>query len=101
MVSCQTVPKFDFQSQFSMSKINPNLSLFFIEECQFRSTFFWQKITLLLWKTVVKKKTTLRRCTSLTVVKPWEGQLPARLPIAAARRHFDSRRGIRLPNFPP
>ena len=38
------------------------------------------KITLLLWKTVVKKKTTLRRCTSLTVVKPWEGQLPARLP---------------------
>ena len=44
MVSCQKVSKFDFQSQFSMSKI----IFFFIEEYQFRSTFllltFFDKI---------------------------------------------------------
>jgi hypothetical protein len=35
------VPKFDFQTQFSMSKIiQIFLNYFFIEECQFRSTFF-------------------------------------------------------------
>ena len=35
------VPKFDFQSQFSMSKIiRIFLNFFFIEEYQFRSTFF-------------------------------------------------------------
>ena len=41
MASCQKVPKFDFQSQFSMSKIiRIFLNFFFIEEYQFRSTFF-------------------------------------------------------------
>ena len=41
MASCQKLPKFDFQSQFSMSKIiRIFLNLFFIEEYQFRSTFF-------------------------------------------------------------
>ncbi len=40
MVSCQKVPKFDFQSQFSMSKIIRYFSFFFIAEYQFRSTFF-------------------------------------------------------------
>ena len=35
------VPKFDFQSQFSMSKIiQIFLNFFFIEEYKFRSTFF-------------------------------------------------------------
>ena len=35
------MPKFDFQSQFSMSKIiQIFLNFFFIEEYQFRSTFF-------------------------------------------------------------
>ena len=39
--SWQKVPKFDFQSQFSMSKIiRIFLNFFFIEEYQFRSTFF-------------------------------------------------------------
>ena len=47
MASCQKLPKFEFQSQFSMS--NPNLSqFFFIEEYQLRSTFllltFFDKI---------------------------------------------------------
>ena len=38
---CQKVPKFDIQSQFSMSKIiRIFLNSFFIEEYQFRSTFF-------------------------------------------------------------
>ena len=38
---CQKVPKFDFQSQFFMSKvIRIFLNFFFIEEYQFRSTFF-------------------------------------------------------------
>jgi len=38
---CQKVPKFDFQSQFSWSKIiGVFLNLFFIEKYQFRSTFF-------------------------------------------------------------
>ena len=47
MGSCQKVPKIDFQSQFSMSKIiGIFLNLFFIEEYQLRSTFvfidiFW------------------------------------------------------------
>ena len=37
---CQKVPKFDFQSQFSMSKIiGIFLIFFFIEEYQLRSTF--------------------------------------------------------------
>ena len=41
MASCQKVPKFDFQSQFSMSKIiRIFLNFFFIEEYYFRSTFF-------------------------------------------------------------
>ena len=41
MASCQKVPKFDFQSQFSMSKIIwIFLNFFFIEKYQFRSTFF-------------------------------------------------------------
>ena len=41
MASCQKVPKFDFQSQFSMSKIiRIFLNFFFIEEYQFMSTFF-------------------------------------------------------------
>ena len=45
MVSCQKVPKFDFQSQFSMSKIIwIFLNLFFIEEYQFRSTFFFKTL---------------------------------------------------------
>ena len=41
MASCQKVPKFDFQSQFSMSKkiIRIFLNFVFIEEYQFRSTF--------------------------------------------------------------
>ena len=40
MASCQKVPKFDFQSQFSMSKIiGIFLIFFFIEEYQLRSTF--------------------------------------------------------------
>ena len=39
MASCQKVPKFDFQSQFSMSKIiRIFLNFFFIEEYQFKST---------------------------------------------------------------
>ena len=38
---CQNVPKFDFQSQFSMSKIiRIFLNFSFIEEYQFRCTFF-------------------------------------------------------------
>ena len=38
---CQKLPKFDFQSQFSMSKIIRNfLNFFFIEGYQFRGTFF-------------------------------------------------------------
>ena len=37
---CQKVPKFDFQSQFSMSKIIRIFLSFFIEKYQFRSTFF-------------------------------------------------------------
>ena len=51
---CQKVPKFDFQSQFSMSKIIRSfLNFFFFEEYQFRSSFFVidifrKKITLLL-----------------------------------------------------
>ena len=41
MGRCQKVPKFDFQSQFSTSKIiGIFLIFFFIEEYQFRSTFF-------------------------------------------------------------
>ena len=41
MASCQKVPKFDFQSQFFMSKIiRIFLNFFFIEEYKFRSTFF-------------------------------------------------------------
>ena len=37
---CQKVPKFDFQSQFSMSKIiGIFLNFFFIEEYELRSTF--------------------------------------------------------------
>ena len=41
MGRCQNVPKFDFQSQFSMSKIIVIFFNFvFIEEYQFRSTFF-------------------------------------------------------------
>ena len=41
MGRCQKVPKFDFQSQFSMSKIiRIFLNFFCIEEYQFRSTFF-------------------------------------------------------------
>ena len=40
-MSCQKVPKFDFQSQFSMSKfIRIFLKFLFIEKYQFRSTFF-------------------------------------------------------------
>ena len=47
MGKCQKVPTFDFQSQFSMSKIiRIFLNFFFIEEYQLRSTFvvidiFW------------------------------------------------------------
>ena len=38
---CQKVPKYDFQSQFSMSKIiRIFLNFFFTEEYQFKSTFF-------------------------------------------------------------
>jgi hypothetical protein len=37
---CQKVPKFDFQSQFSISKIIGLFLFFFLEEYQFRSTFF-------------------------------------------------------------
>ena len=40
MASCQKVPKFDFQSQFSMSKIIRIFLIFLIEEYQFRRTFF-------------------------------------------------------------
>ena len=41
MVSCQKVPKFDFHSQFSTSKIiQIFLISFFIEGYQFSSTFF-------------------------------------------------------------
>ena len=41
MGRCQKVSKFDFQSQFSVSKIiRIFLNFFFIEEYQFRSTFF-------------------------------------------------------------
>ena len=41
MASCQKVPKFDFQSQISMSKIiRIFLNFFFIEEYQFRGMFF-------------------------------------------------------------
>ena len=32
MASCQKVPKFDFQRQFSMSKLSESFSFFFIEE---------------------------------------------------------------------
>ena len=39
-VSNGEVQKFDFQSQFSMSKIIRIFLIFFIEEYQFRSTFF-------------------------------------------------------------
>ena len=39
--SCQKVPKLDFQSQFSMSKIIRNLSnVFFIKVYEFRSSLF-------------------------------------------------------------
>ena len=39
--SCQKVPKFDFQSKFSMAKIiRIFLNFVYIEEYQFRSTFF-------------------------------------------------------------
>ena len=50
MPSCQKVSKFYFQSQFSMSKIiRICLNFFFIEEYQFRGTFFvidifWENI---------------------------------------------------------
>ena len=41
MGSCQKVPKSDFQSQFSASKIIRIFCIFsFIEEYEFRSTFF-------------------------------------------------------------
>ena len=40
MGTCQKVPKFDFQSQFSMSKSIQIFLIFFIEEYQFRGTFF-------------------------------------------------------------
>ena len=41
MASCQKVPKFDFQSQLSMSKmIKIFFNFFFIEGYQFRSTLF-------------------------------------------------------------
>ena len=40
MASCQKVPKFYFQSQFSMSKIIRLFLIFFIEDYQSRSTFF-------------------------------------------------------------
>ena len=39
MASCQKVPKFDFQSQFSMSKITWIFLNFFINKYQFRSTY--------------------------------------------------------------
>ena len=40
-MGCQKGPKIDFQSQFSMSKIIRSfLNFFFIEDYQFRSTFF-------------------------------------------------------------
>ena len=46
--SCQEVTKFDFQSQFSMSKIiRIFLIFFFIEEYQFRGTFF---VIDIFWK---------------------------------------------------
>ena len=45
-------PKFDFQSQFSMSKIIRIFLNFFVEEYQFRSTIlfmiFFDSVTLLL-----------------------------------------------------
>ena len=37
---CQKGPKFDFQSQFSTSKIFQSFSFFFIEEYKFRGIFF-------------------------------------------------------------
>ena len=40
MGRCQKLRKFDFQSQFFMSKIIQIFLVFFIEECIFRSTFF-------------------------------------------------------------
>ena len=39
MGSCQKVPKFVFQIQFSIQKSSESFSLFF-EEYEFRSTFF-------------------------------------------------------------
>ena len=48
MASCQQVPKFDFQTQFSMSKIiRIFLISFFIEEYQFRGMFF---VIAIFWK---------------------------------------------------
>ena len=43
---CQQVPKFDFQSQFPIKKSSEFFSFFFIEEYQFRSTFF---VIEILW----------------------------------------------------
>ena len=40
MSRCQKGPKFDFKSQFSISKIIGIFLIFFIEEYEFRSTFF-------------------------------------------------------------
>ena len=47
MGSCQKMPKFDFRSQFSMSRIiQIFLNFCFIEGCQFRSTVF---VTDIFW----------------------------------------------------
>ena len=40
MVSCQKVQKFDFESQFFVSKIIQTFLIFFIDEYDIKSTFF-------------------------------------------------------------
>ena len=53
MASCQKVPKFDFQRQFSMSKIIwIFLNFFFIEDYEFRNIFFVIDIS---WKVQILK----------------------------------------------
>ena len=51
MASYQKVPKFDFSSQFSMSKIIWIFLVFFIEKYQFRSTILFPH---LVWKWISK-----------------------------------------------
>ena len=71
MFSCQKVPKFDFQSQFSMSKKHPNLSLFFIEEYHFRSTFFVIDIFKSLYDDALFLTTRHQSKTQNSIISYW------------------------------